>query len=265
MARAIIQGAEAAGLIDQDRVIVADPEQDTHTHFRRAVHSANEAIAWLESREESPGAGQVLLAVKPQTLRAVARELRHTSGVIDRAVVSILAGVPSGRVRAALGDRCRVVRVMPNTPARIRRGMSAIAVGEGAGEEDASFARALMSSVGEVIEIHESLMDAFTALAGSGPAYLFYLAEAMDAAAQRLGFGPEQAALIVRQTLLGAASLLGDSDERPADLRAAVTSRGGTTAAATAVLDDAGLTETMVRAIRAAKERGVELAKEAQA
>src|SRR5690606_13250813 len=154
-----------------------------------------------------------------------------------------------------------VVRAMPNLPARIRQGATAICLGDGAAPGDDDFALALFRGIGPlVLRIDESLMDAFTAVAGSGPAYLFYLAEAMTRAATELGFDAPAAREIVKATLAGSASLLAQSSESPADLRAAVTSKGGTTEAATTVLDNAGVMNAIVRAITAARDRGRELA-----
>jgi len=260
MARAIVHGAISADRLDPRLVVVADPSHAARAQFENSVPTARGAMAWLREHESEPGCGQVLLAVKPQSLGQVAGELTDADAVGERVVISILAGMPTERIRAMLGGRCRVVRVMPNTPARVGRGMSAIA---GAGGEDRRLALDLMSALGEVIEIEQQQMDAFTAVAGSGPAYVFYLAEAMEAAARRLGFEQSQASAIVTQTIVGAATLLEAGDASAAELRASVTSRGGTTAAATDVLDHEGMTEMMVRAIRSARDRGAELAREA--
>lgn len=264
MARAIVEGGIRAGVLDADRVIVADPDEAKHDAFRRAVRSASEAVRYLEEHEPEPGVGQVLLAVKPQMLGAVGRELLHEVGGVERVVISILAGMPGGRVRQELGGKARVIRVMPNTPAAIGMGMTAIAssgAGEGsASDADRALCRSLFEAIGKTVEIPESMIDAFTGVAGSGPAYVFYLAEAMEAAARRLGFEEAEARTIVMQTVVGSARLLSESGEKPQDLRARVTSRGGTTAAATGVMEEAGFLEMMIAAIRAARDRGAELA-----
>lgn len=261
MASAIICGATDAGVLDPDRCIVADPDSEKRAGFSRAAASASEGLAALAAMEREPGEGQVVLAVKPQMLPAVADEIadRFRTGP-SRVVVSILAGTPSPRITQLLGENARVVRVMPNTPARIGRGISAIAVGEGARPSDAGFASAMMAAVGETVEIEEPMMDAFTALAGSGPAYIFYLAEAMARGGEAVGFSPEDADRIARAVIAGSAELLRRETVSPEELRAAVTSKGGTTAAATAVLTESGLVEIMTRAITAARDRGRELA-----
>ncbi len=259
MARAIIEGAAVSGVLG-DCWIVAEPDAGRRGGFERSVASASEALAWLVDAETSPGRGQLMLCVKPQMLAAVGDEIRDAlGGGPSRVVVSILAGMASERVRGALGERARVVRAMPNLPAQIGRGMSAIALGAGAEAGDDARARELLEGVGRVVEIRESLMDAYTGLAGSGPAYVFYLAEAMINAAVELGFTREEALLIVRETIAGSAELMVSSPEHPHELRAKVTSKGGTTAAATRVLDEAGVMDALGRAIAAARHRGAEL------
>ncbi len=259
MARAIIGGASSSGSLGE-RWVVAEPDQAKRGGFAHAVASASEALAWLTEAEERPGDGQLVLAVKPQMLGAVAGEIRDAlvSGPA-RVVVSILAGIPSSRIREELGGSGRVVRVMPNVPTQIGLGMSAIALGEGAQAGDDARARELLEGAGKVIEIRESLMDAYTGLAGSGPAYVFYLAEAMINAGVELGFSREEATLIVRETVAGAGAMLVRSPEHPHELRMSVTSKGGTTAAATGVLDESGVMDAIGRAIAAARHRGAEL------
>lgn len=217
----------------------------------------------------APGEGEVwgddtvvVLAVKPQMFAAVAAELAPImSGRSERCVISIMAGVRSATIRERLGDRARVVRAMPNTPARVGQGVTAIAAGPGATEGDMAIAGRLFAALGPVVvRIDEGLMDAFTAVAGSGPAYLFYLAEAMERAAVEVGLDAAMARRVVAQTLRGAAALIdGDGQGDPGLLRAAVTSKRGTTAAAVASLERDGVMECWVRAIVAARDRGAEL------
>ncbi|MCC6676342.1 MAG: pyrroline-5-carboxylate reductase [Phycisphaerales bacterium] len=265
MAHAILGRARGATL-QAALVVVAEPDVGKHAGLRQmgveAVPTAAEAMARLAGAETHPGAGQILLAVKPQMLRAVAEEIGPALASTSRVVISILAGVPSARVREVLGGSVRVVRAMPNLAARIGRGATALCAGAGAAPGDEELAGKLFADVsGLVVRIDEGLMDAFTAVAGSGPAYVFYLAEAMVSAAESLGFDNETAMRMVRETIAGAGALLAESADGPAELRAAVTSRGGTTAAALAVLDGAGVRVQLERAIAAARDRGAELAK----
>lgn len=265
MARAILDGAVSHGAIDPSLVGVAEPDADRRAHFERnfgfAAASAGDALDWLEG-VEAGGAGQLMLAVKPQTLGHIGDEIGERLKGRSRVVISILAGTPSGKIRTVLGSHLHVVRVMPNTPAQVGRGISAICLGSGAESGDESLAARLLESVGRVIWIDESMMDAYTGLAGSGPAYLFYLAEAMIAAGEELGFAEDQATEIARQTICGSAALLDGSALPPAELRAAVTSKKGTTAAAIEVLEEAEVGRSIIDAIRAARDRGEELAKE---
>ncbi len=268
MGDAIIRGSLRAMVTTPGDWVVAEPDEGKRAAFEAigvaVVGSSADLARWLGPRT------QVILAVKPQYFEAVARE----SAGLDwgRVVISILAGIPSARIRAALvggsgadgKGGARVVRAMSNISARIGEGATGVALGAGARAGDEALALALFRGIGPLVErIEESLMDAFTAVAGSGPAYLFYLAEAMTRAAVELGFEASMADRVVRQTLRGAGALLGSEAERsPVELRGAVTSKGGTTAAATAVLDAAGVMEAFVRALTAARDRGRELAKE---
>ena len=245
----------------------ATPNPARRALFGSAFAEPADAFDWARAHEGSPGEGQVLLAVKPQMFADVAAQLRpvlQCEGLEnegnERVVISILAGTRSQTIRDGLGP-VRVVRVMPNTPASVGRGVSAIAPGAGARPGDESFAVRVFEGVGTVERIDEAMMDAFTAVAGSGPAYVFYLAQAMVAAGVELGFTREQATRIVRGVVAGSGEMLARSDETPEAMRSAVTSKGGTTAAACAVFDEAGLVDTFVRALRAARDRGEELAR----
>jgi len=262
MGSAIFAGAVGAGTVSAMDVLVVEPDVSRRAGAVRlgaAESASGDAIgAWVAER---PGA-QVLLAVKPQCLAVAAEEIRRGGLAAGTVVTSILAGTPSGKVREALGGGVRVVRAMPNLPANIGQGCTAICLGAEAGDD--AVAMELFHAIGPLtVRLDEDLMDAFTAVAGSGPAYLFYLAEAMERAATEQGFTADQAGVIVRQTLLGAAMLLAGRSESPQALRAAVTSRGGTTAAAVEVMEASGVMGAMSRAIRAARDRGREIAESA--
>jgi len=265
MARAIIQGGTSAGVLNPNLVVVAEPDHPKRAllaqmgvHFRP---SALDALTWLDKADGGTGAGQILLAIKPQVLDEVAQEFRHLPPGPSRVVVTILAGTSSAKVRAAVGPASRVVRAMPNLPASIGQGATALCLGEGAKPGDEDLAMTLFKGVGPlVVRIDEGLMHAFTALAGSGPAYVFYLAEAMVRAGVAMGFDQVTALKIVRQTIAGSGAMLGGSVEAPEKLRAAVTSKGGTTQAAVEVLDGTGAMDLIVRAVVAARDRGVAMA-----
>ncbi len=277
MGRAIVEGAIGAGVLAGVRVVVLDPDAARHAPFEAVgagcTVSTSDALARLDALETAFGSGEVatpgmiLLAVKPQVLGVVAEAMHEavgsSSSARPRLVLSILAGTPTDRLAEAIGGR--VVRLMPNTPARIGLGMTAMcpATSEGAipTADDLATTRTLFEAVGRVIDLPEDMLDAFTAVAGSGPAYLFHLAEGMAAGAEAVGFDRTQALDLVRATIAGAAGLLEAAAETdPADLRAMVTSKGGTTAAAVAVLEARAVREAMREAIVAARDRGRELA-----
>lgn len=199
----------------------------------------------------------VVLAVKPQDFRAMLAELAPSlrAGAL---VISIAAGIPTALMEEMLPGAA-VVRVMPNTPARINRGVAGVSAGSACTAADLDLAARLMASVGVVVRVPEALQDAVTAVSGSGPAYVFYLAEAMIAAGIDLGLSADDARLMAVNTILGAGELMAASDEDPAVLRANVTSPNGTTAAAIASMDESGIREAVIAAMTAARDRSVEL------
>jgi len=204
----------------------------------------------------------VLIGVKPAMVPALLRELAPSlrPGTI---VVSLAAGVTIATCEASLGGEIPVVRSMPNTPAVVGKGVTGIAAGTHAREEHVALVRRLFETVGAVIETEESRIDALSTISGSGPAYVFLLMEAFTRAAEGKGFTREQARLMAEGTFIGAAALLDASDEEPAELRRRVTSPGGTTERAIAVLDAAGIEATFAEATDAALARARELAAEA--
>lgn len=251
MGGAIAQGARKAGLVAEGGFIAVDPHEGV-VDRGRLVKSVGEL--------DGVGGGLVVLAVKPQTFAEAgfAPELARAIGAC--AVVSIMAGVTIERIERELGKRV-VVRAMPNLSARIGQGVTAVSYGtiRDAGVE--ARVNALFRAIGpSVLEMEERLMDAFTAVAGSGPAYVFAMAEAMIAGAEKTGFDRSQAEEIVRQTVLGAAMVLNVSGERAGVLRERVTSKGGTTEAALRELNRRGFGEAIEAAIVAARDRGAAIA-----
>ena len=204
-------------------------------------------------------AGLVLIAVKPamvpEVLREIASQLRP-----DTILVSVAAGVTTATMEALLPDSVAVVRTMPNTPAAVGRGVTGIAAGARASEAQLAIVETLFATVGSVVRVAEQQIDALSTISGSGPAYVFYLIEALEAAAIALGFSAEQAALMVRETFAGSLELLSSSGEAPAELRRSVTSPNGTTERAIAAFDAAQLPEAFVAATQAALARARELA-----
>jgi pyrroline-5-carboxylate reductase len=251
MGGAIVRGMIAAGRLRPNEVMAFDPDRGRSEAARQlGLGVAGSAAALC-------GTDTLLIAVKPQRFGELAAQLGALPS--PTLVISVMGGITMQALATALGPHARVARVMPNTPAQVGAGMSAAAFGTTCTVEDRALVTAMFATVGAVRTIDESLMDAATAVCGSGPAYVFHLAEHMMRGAREAGFDPETADLLVRQTVLGAAELLRGSPDDPAALRRAVTSPAGTTAAALAVLDAAGTGDAMARAILAARDRGREL------
>jgi pyrroline-5-carboxylate reductase len=204
---------------------------------------------------------QMMFAVKPQMFASVAQSLHDAQllGSPSRVFVSIMAGLDSGKMHHVLGPGARIIRCMPNTPCQIGKGMTAIALGMGAREGDEDLARQIFDALGRTVMVEESLMHAVTAVSGSGPAYLFLMAEAMQRAAEAIDLSPEVARLLVTQTIVGAAGMLDQPNAEAAALRRAVTSPRGTTEAALTAFEQQGFERIVMEAVTAARDRGIEL------
>jgi pyrroline-5-carboxylate reductase len=197
-----------------------------------------------------------IVAVKPGDVEDACKELAVVG--VER-VLSIAAGVTTASLEAALGGGIPVVRAMPNTPAVVGAGASAIAPGASAGEDDLAWASSILEAVGVVVRVKESQLDAVTGLSGSGPAYVFLVAETLIEAGVLMGLPREVAEVLAVQTVIGSGLLLRDSDDHAAALRAAVTSPGGTTAAGLHQLELGGVRAAFLSAVQAATERSREL------
>lgn len=200
----------------------------------------------------------IVLAVKPQQLRVVASDLAPL--LQQQLVISIAAGVRADDLSRWLGGYRRVVRTMPNTPAMVSAGMTGLYALPEVSASQREQAESVLQAVGKTLWLEdERQMDAVTAISGSGPAYVFYFMEAMQAAAEELGFSPQQARTLTLETFLGAARLAAQGDEDAATLRARVTSRGGTTERALSAMEDSGIKASVMLAIHAAAQRSREL------
>jgi len=200
----------------------------------------------------------VLLAVKPQQMSTVLAPLK-SAATVRKLFISIAAGVTTARIEGELGGKARVVRVMPNTPALVGAGAAALAKGAFATDNDLATAESILGAVGITVRVEERFIDAVTALSGSGPAYVFYVTEAMIKAGVAVGLDEALAKKLAIQTVYGAAKLLVESGEEPESLRHKVTSRGGTTEAALKVMSERELVEIFGEAIKAAEQRSREL------
>jgi pyrroline-5-carboxylate reductase len=211
----------------------------------------------MDVADEPAAARGHVLAVKPGDVEAACRALAAAGEPAP--VLSIAAGVTIARLEAALAPSTPVVRAMPNTPALVGAGAAAVAAGTTAGEAELAWAEQVLGAVGLVERVDESLLDAVTGLSGSGPAYVFLVAEALVEAGVLAGLPRPVSTALAMQTLLGAARLLDESPEGPEALRAAVTSPGGTTAAGLRALESAGVRAAFLDAVMAATERSREL------
>jgi pyrroline-5-carboxylate reductase len=255
MAEALIKGIVAAAMTAPENILTTDVnvERLSWLHAEYGIRTETLNVRAAEHAEV------LLLCVKPQIMPRVLAEIGAVV-TADQMVISIAAGVPLARLEGALAAAVPVVRAMPNTPALVQRGITALAAGTHAFERHLHIARELFRGVGSVVDVSETLMDVVTAVSGSGPAYVFYLMEAMRAVALRHGMSEELATHLVVETVRGAGELIAHTHELPQVLRQRVTSPGGTTAAATAVLQSCGVHDALVAAIEAAVARGRALA-----
>ena len=254
MALALAEGFCRTGRTTGDRMTVCDPDAVARERLAAAVPG----VRFVPTPAAAAAAARIVfLAVKPQQAAEACGDARLGLRA-DATIVSIVAGLTTDSLGALLGSR-RIIRVMPNTPCLVGQGVSAWCATPEVPAADRHEIVRLLTSVGHVHEVDESLMDAVTAVSGSGPAYVFLLAEALIEAGVVVGLPADTARDLVVQTLLGSATLLAAGDETPEALRAAVTSPGGTTAAGLAELEAHGLRAAVVDAVRAATERSREL------
>jgi pyrroline-5-carboxylate reductase len=259
MGGAIARAGVHAGVLVPTHLTLIDHEPSRCADLgARGARVFTEVGAWLGAGSVAPGT-RVVLAVKPQGFAPVASALQGRLAP-DTLLLSIMAGVRIERLARDTGAQC-VVRAMPNLPASVGQGVTAVCAGERVSPHDAQWVDALFFACGPaVVACPEPMLDAFTALAGSGPAYVYLLAECLAHAARQQGFEPDAAEALARQTIIGAARLLEADERTPRALREAVTSKGGTTAAACAVLEGAGLARLVHDAVQAGTQRSRELA-----
>jgi pyrroline-5-carboxylate reductase len=254
MAEAIIKGLQREN--PAVALMVAEISVERRTYLAKAypgiliVENGAEAAAWGEV---------VILAIKPQQAASVLATIQQAIGP-DKLVVSIMAGIRMATIEEALASGTRVVRVMPNTPALVGTGASAICAGRNAGIQDLDCVEGIFARTGLVVRVDEKQMDAVTGLSGSGPAYVFTFIEALSDAGVKNGLPRDVSAKLALQTVLGAARMLAETGEHPAKLREQVTSPGGTTIAGLHVLENGRFRGTIMDAVDAASQRSRELA-----
>lgn len=253
MATALARGFAAAELFSADQIAAADPSPAARERFSAEIAGCR---VFSANSDAAADCDVLVLAVKPPYAAAVLREIADAAA--KKLVISIAAGVRTGDLAAA-APAARIIRAMPNTPALIGEGAAAVAAGRGATSDDLELARRMFSAVGVATVVDESLLDAVTALSGSGPAYAFVMIEALADGGVREGLPRDVALRLAAQTIRGAASLV-LAGEHPGVLKDRVASPGGTTIAGLAALEQQGVRSACIEAVTAAAARSRELA-----
>ncbi len=254
MAEALIAGILKGQLFPADSLLATDISKARlialKDRYAIQVGSKNfDAVSWADV---------IILSVKPQVINEVLTEIQtHLSA--KHVVISIAAGVPIRNIHQKIGITIPVVRAMPNTPAVVQEGVTALAGSHGLSTDHLDIAKNIFESVGRVVCVDESLMDAVTGLSGSGPAYVYLAIEALIDGGVRVGLPRNEAQILAIQTVLGAAKMVRETGEHPAVLKDRVTSPGGTTIAGLQRLEEGGLRATLIEAIEAATDRSKEL------
>jgi pyrroline-5-carboxylate reductase len=255
MGQAIARGAVTAHVLPPDEIIVAELDAAKRDDLARL------GCRTTESAPDAAACDEVLLAVKPQSFSDVAAAISPLPR--PTVVITIMAGLRTDRIRQRLGDHARMIRAMPNTPCQLGEGMTGIALGDGAEAGDDKLAWHIFEALGRTAILEEPLIDAVTAVSGSGPAYVYLLAELMEKAGAEIGLDQATAQLLVVQTIIGAGRMLRDTGLEPAELRRVVTTPAGTTAAAMDVMIRRELPDVLIEALTAARNRSRELGEKA--
>ena len=257
MARGLVGGLIKSGIAPK-RIIVSDPDDS----IRHALAEDFSVQTYADNSSVAHVADILVLAVKPQVMQCAVEDIAEKLLQRQPLIVSIAAGIPIASIESWAGSSLSLIRVMPNTPALTGNGASGMYANQLVSKSQRAQAQKIMEAIGIAVWVDdESLIDTVTAVSGSGPAYFFYLMDAMVKAAQECGLDAKTSRQLTLQTALGAARLALASDESPADLRRRVTSPGGTTEAAVEILDKNDCEDILIRAVHAARQRSVELAK----
>jgi pyrroline-5-carboxylate reductase len=253
MAEALIRGLVNGKHIAADRVAASGPRKERLDQLKAQYGITTSSDNKVVARNQI-----VVLSVKPQIMDKLLREVGEhiRPGTL---VISIAAGVDTETIEAAVAEGVRVVRAMPNTPALVGAGATAVSAGRHASEEDLAHAKALFDAVGITVVLDESHLDAVTGLSGSGPAYIFLILEALADAGVKVGLSRRNAQQLAAQTVMGSAKLLLETDEHPGRLKDMVTSPGGTAIAGLHTLEEGGLRTTLINAVETATKRAREL------
>ncbi len=258
MAEAMISGIVHAGKIPCDQIMVTNRSNKERLHELQKKYGVTVAARDALQLDEID---ILVLAMKPKDAEKALSSIKHKL-TPRQLVLSVLAGITTSFMEEHLHENQPVIRVMPNTSSMMRESATAISPGRYTSNEHVSIAKELLASIGEVYMIPEDKMDIFTGIAGSGPAYFYYLMEHIEKAGKAEGLDPELARQIGAQTILGAAKMIMGQEETPAELRENVTSPNGTTAAGLAALEKHGGGEAMIQAIKGASKRSKELSEQ---
>ena len=254
MAEALIRGLLHGGHVPPGQIIASGPRRERLDE----LSGLYDIPVTADNREVARRADILVLSVKPQILDKVLREV--TEEIAARTlIISVAAGVDTAAIEGLLPAGARVVRSMPNTPALVRAGATAICPGSHATEDDLLLAKILFDAVGLTVTLDESQLDAVTGLSGSGPAYIFLILEALADAGVKVGLSRRNAQRLAAQTVMGSAKLLLETDEHPGRLKDMVTSPGGTAIAGLHTLEQGGLRTTLINAVETATKRSREL------
>ncbi len=254
MATALIKGIIKSNRKIPEQIVVSDIRPKAIKNLQKDF-----GITPRSNKELTDESNTVVIAVKPQNITDVLNEIKDNVSN-KHLIISIAAGISLAKISSILGHNVPMIRAMPNTPALVQKGMTALAKGKLATDKDMAEAISMFRAVGETVEVKEEMMDAITAVSGSGPGYVFRIMECMVDAAEAIGLDRKKATKLVIQTFLGASCLAMESEHSLSELKEMVTSPGGTTASGLEVFDQ-GLSEMTNRAIKAAYERSIELGK----
>ncbi|MBT8494060.1 MAG: pyrroline-5-carboxylate reductase [Deltaproteobacteria bacterium] len=254
MAEAIARGLIGGKLVDPDHIVGSGPRRERldQLESKYGITTTTDNVELVKRSQV------VVISVKPQILPRVIREISDEL-TSDKLVISVAAGIPISAIESKLRAGARVVRAMPNTPALVNAGATAIAPGEHAQPGDLDVAKTIFDAVGLTVVLDESQLDAVTGLSGSGPAYIFLILEALADAGVKVGLSRRNAQRLAAQTVMGSAKLLLDTDEHPGRLKDMVTSPGGTAIVGLHTLEEGGLRTTLINAVESATARAKEL------
>lgn len=234
---------------------------ETDAARRDAIQKKYKIIVEIDNNYLVKYCDVIIIAVKPQSIEDLLRQEICCGASKEKLIISIAAGIPTSYIEKIVGRDVPVVRAMPNMPAVIGEAVTAVCAGSAASKEDLKLAVEVLSKIGDVVEVDEKMMDAVTAISGSGPAYFFYMIEALAEAAKKLGLDEKTAEELAIKTAIGSSELLDKMKERPGALRMKVTSKGGTTEAALKVFDSKKLGKIIEAAAKAACKRSKDMSK----